>query len=504
MPSITTVIDDTNTITKTDTKDVSSKDYLIHTSKEPNYKGWLLANMLINTSGSTVDQFMPLYANFLGATNTEIGLLTGLYALINVSQLIWAKLSTALARMRIFVIIGWLIQALLFIPIAFLKHGQVLVLIILRFFQGFFSSATAPTYASLQADHILEKDRATRLSQFARLALVGSLIGTLAGGMLFNYLLDILNLGLVSSYTIVFIWTCLLGIMAALVFSLSVPDYQRINTIDSEILVMRELYASTDSSKLSLKQQITIYITKFRNFWHFVVFAMIFWFGVYIAGPFFIIVEIEYYNFSFFEAGLLSAFSIIVQIFIVIYLEHSKILDRLGRKIMLYPAIFLAALTSIATIIPMYLPIHAFSWCIIIWIVSGFGWGVLNAVLTILLLDIVHPKYRTTLIAIFNTIIGLIMFLGPVIGGILTDLFANIIFVFILRFLFMVLSMIFLFKVTEPTIPGTLVRPVRYVFPRVLRHTSLRGVEVVLAVGSSKNVKTKHIGSSQRFFKFRK
>ena len=128
--------------------------------------------MLINTSGSTVDQFKPLYAHFLGATNAEIGLLYGLYALINVSQLLWARFSNAIGKTRIFVIFGWLMQALLFIPIAFLKYGQILALIVFRFLQGLFSSATAPTYSSLQDDHILEKDRATKLNQFARLSLI--------------------------------------------------------------------------------------------------------------------------------------------------------------------------------------------------------------------------------------------------------------------------------------------------------------------------------------------
>ena len=292
--------------------------------------------------------------------------------------------------------------------------------------------------------------------------------------------------------------------MAALIFYVSVPDYHRFEHIDSEILAIRNVYTATDHSKLTLKEKTITYFTKFKNFWNFIIFAMLFWFGVYIAGPFFIIVEIEYYNFTFFEAGLLSALSIVVQIIIVIYLEHSKILDRLGRRIALYPAIFIAALTSIATIVPMYFPVQAFLWCIIIWLISGLGWGILNSALTILLLDIIHPKYRPTLIAVFNTIIGFIMFLGPVVGGIMTDFFDNIVYVFILRFLFMVCSIIFLFKVAEPAISGTLVQPTRYVFPRVLRHTAGRGPEIVLAIGDSKKIKAKHIGFTQRFFKVKK
>ena len=183
MTSSSTITDDTKIISKADTNNILFDEPSTRTPDDPNYKGWLFANMLINTSGSTVDQFMPLYANFLGATNAEIGLLTGLYALINVSQLLWAKLSNAIGKTRIFVVIGWLIQAFLFIPIAFLKYGQIFILIVLRFFQGLFSSATAPTYASLQADHILEKDTATTLSQFTRLAMIGSFVGTIQGGI---------------------------------------------------------------------------------------------------------------------------------------------------------------------------------------------------------------------------------------------------------------------------------------------------------------------------------
>ena len=337
----TTITANTTISTISSPKDTLPKEIATKPPSEPKYSGWLLSNAVINNATATIEQFIPLYAEILGANSSQIGLITGIYSLINLSQIFWSKISQSLGKTRIFVALGWLISTLFYIPLALLKYGQIFLLLVMRTLQGFFAAATVSTQASLQADHIAQVDRARRISQFTEYILIGSLIGTLLGGFLFSYFIDVLNLRSETSYLILFVWSALLGLLASIIFIISVPDYQRLDNslLDVETLIMRDINIS--GSKLSFWKRSKVYLTKFENFWWFTFFAAVFYFAVYLASPFFIILEVNDYNFSYFEASILSGISTIVQIFITVYVGKKNILDKFGRLFPLFPAVII-------------------------------------------------------------------------------------------------------------------------------------------------------------------
>ena len=484
-------------------KDTLPSEIYVKPASKPNYDGWFLSNAIFNTSTSTIEQFIPLYAEtIVGASLSQIGIITGIYAILNVTQLFWARISLYIGKQRIFVVLGWFFTALLYLPLALLKLGQIVLLTIIRMFQSFFLSATLSTQASLQADLISQKQRAEKISLFTRLSLIGSLLGTLLGGFLFTYFADTLNFSPILSYTILFLWTAILGVLASLLFVVSVPDYQRIDKDDLNEDILSTITVNSRTSKLSLVQKTQNYLIKFHNFWLFTVFACIFYFGVYLASPYYILLEINYYHFSYFQASILTGINTSVQILIAFIFHKSKILDIIGRKNPLFPAIIFIIIAGISAIVPYYITgLPAYLWCLGVWTLLGVGWGIFNLTLRVFLLDIAHPKYRVSLIAIFNTSMALANFAGPVIGGFISEFFNNLTYIFVLRAVIIFVAFFMLIKVPEPEIPGTLLKPVRNIFFNVIRNNAGRGPVMVISSAESSKTKIPHWFPTRRRLK---
>ncbi|MHA2273621.1 MAG: MFS transporter [Candidatus Hodarchaeales archaeon] len=136
-----------------------------------------MSQFLNSSSNSTVDPFLPIFARNLGATPVDVGLLAGIFSLVSISQLLWARFAERAQKHRSLVFLGRLMAALLYLPMMLLKQGQILVLLALRFLQGIFVSATAPTETSLMNEHIPLEKRTKILPWFTQLGLIGVILG---------------------------------------------------------------------------------------------------------------------------------------------------------------------------------------------------------------------------------------------------------------------------------------------------------------------------------------
>lgn len=471
----------------------------IRDNKTANFAGWYTSTAFSNSSGAIAEPYLPIFAQSLGASNGEIGLLAGLFSLINISQLIWAQLAIKYGNNKYFVFFGQLITALFFIPMAFLKLGFFILLLILRFFQGLFNSAGVPSLASLKSDYISDKERANKITKFTYLGLTGSFVGTLLGGQLFDYLKTITTTS--ESFSLLFLFTACVGIIGSVVFFFSVPNTAKLpinhDTITPESFINRDL--SHQKSQISFTSKIRGYLKKFRPFWIFTVFGMIFYFGVYTVSPFFIIVEVDYFNFSFFQASILTAISIVFQVSVSIILVKKSLLDTYGRKPFLLLGVLFITFFTLLFAVPYYYmgsfsTEMVFYYCMAIWVVLGCSWGLFNSALAVLLLDIAHPGYRSLLIAVFNACSGIVMFLGPLTGGIIIDSTNDLFLPFILRFVILILGSLYLIKfITEPEISGIELKPIKNVFPFFTRMSSARGPELQIQYGKEKLARKKHL-----------
>ncbi|MFX0015646.1 MAG: MFS transporter [Promethearchaeota archaeon] len=445
-----------------------------------NFTGWALANFLESTSRGGVDHFMPIFARLIGATSSQIGFMSGLFSLVSIFQLFWINLSLKIRKSKFFVLLGWMITFCLFIPISLIKIGHFIYLLIIRTIQGFFYSASVSTQASLLAEHIPQKERAHKIGTMTWLGLGGAFCGTIFSGFAVSALSDNLLIDLNISFALLFVWTCILGLLASLIFYFSVSDYQPYNKMDSSLTIHREMIYPETRSNLTTLQKINRYYKKFGNFWRFCVFSGVFYFAVNLAAPFFIILKIEVYHISFFMASVFTSLSTISQVILGLLFVRIGLLDKIGRKPPLIIGAFFVALGTIGVTFPYYFKISVYEWGFFTWILMGIGWGIFNASLSVFLLDIVHPQYRMQLIAIYNTINGIAMFLGPLLGGIVIEIINNIPIVFLLRGFIILFCLSILITVKEPEIPGILIHPLKYFFIKYFRLGYDRGAEITI------------------------
>ena len=139
---------------------------------------------------------------------------------------------------------------------------------------------------------------------------------------------------------------------------------------------------------------------------------------------------------------------------------------------LIFISLFLIAFASSFIILPYYFKISALLCFISAWIIIGIGEGLFNITMSIFILDIVHPKYRVELIAIYNTLIGISVFLGPILGGLTIQFFQNISISFLGRSFMILISSLLLTRVNDPIITGSLFEPIRLYFSRHLKTES--------------------------------
>jgi MFS family permease len=249
--------------------DLSKSRFSKEILQKPNFTGWNLANFCEHTSRGGVDQFMPIFGSMLGGSAAEIGLMTGAYSLKNIFQFLWALVSARLGKLKIFVVMGWIISSLLFIPMILLKRGQMVLLIIIRFIQGLFYSASPPAQSSLLAEHIPLQERAAKISTFTRIGLLGAFLGTLIGGIIFSLFSDSFDLRIEEIFILLFLWSLLLGLFASMMFYTSVPEYRYHDKLDPSLLIHQHVVQASSPSRLNLFEKILAYSKKFSNFWKF-------------------------------------------------------------------------------------------------------------------------------------------------------------------------------------------------------------------------------------------
>ncbi|MFW9914263.1 MAG: MFS transporter [Candidatus Thorarchaeota archaeon] len=451
-------------------------------AQRANYNRWGLSQFLNSSSTSTVDPFLPIFARSLGATPVDVGILAGIFSLVSISQLLWASFAERAQKHRSLVFLGRLLVALLYLPMILLKHGQIMILWILRFFQGVFASATAPTEISLMNEYIPAQRRTKILPWLTQLGLIGTILGTLLGGLLFTSLTAEIRLSEELAFGILFVWTAVLGIASSLLF-LTAISQEKGAPLSPESLILQRINVP---SQLGVFAKAKAYFRAFDNFWWFCLFAAVFNFGTHFAAPFFIIIQIESYDLTLFEAGIMTAIATSCQVSVLIVQRRYDFIRKVGTRNMLFPALLLISLSTFAVAIPYYfekMPILL--WLAVSWIFLGLGWGIFNSTLIILLLDILHPRYRATLVAIYNTIIGIVMFFAPVLGGLLV-ISTNIASVFVFRSVIILLAMILVIRIKDPEIPGTLLLPTRNVVLKHFRTLSGRGREALVVYARRK------------------
>jgi DHA1 family multidrug resistance protein-like MFS transporter len=367
-------------------------------STKINLRPLYIRSIVNSLSIGTVNPFLGAYAVKLGASSSEMGWFQSSTNLSNnVMQVFWGRLSDRLKRRIPFIVLGSLIVSGLWIPIIFVTSASQLI--ILLAIQALLGSMATPAWTALIGD-LVPSFRLGRANATINLwASIGSLIATLSSGIIMIAIGGTLQEMFLVPLTV----ATICGVTSSLIM------FKLKEKKNNEKLNLKEHFASK-----ILGLDVLARARKMPRFIKYCYVEGIFQFFMSISWPLFSITQIRILKASMLQIALLS----VVQSFVTIIFQGwaGRLADNVGRKPLLVFFRFSLVTVPIA---------YVLSPDINILIVVGAFWGLAQALgqvsATAYLLDVSPEEYRGSFTALFNLVIGVITFLGSLIGGYLSD-----------------------------------------------------------------------------------
>lgn len=342
-----------------------------------------------------VNNFMGVYCVELGATPSDMGWFQSSTNISNnLTQIFWGRLSDNLKQRVPFIVLGSLILSLLWLPMAFVATpNQLIILLVL---QALLGSMATPAWTALIGDLVPSLKLGRANAQINLYASIGSLIATLASGLYMNSIGGTLQ----QKLLVPFIVATVTGVAAS--------------------IIMLRIKESKNGQKLNLKQSFSDIFTTIRqaratpDFTKYCTVDATFQFFMSISWPLFSITQVRILNASILQIAVLSLSQ---SVFIILFQGWAgRLADTLGRRPLLI--LFRFGLVTV----PLA---YAFIPDISILIAIGVFWGIINALgaasQTAYILELCPAMSRGSFTAVYNLLIGLVTFVGSLIGGYLSD-----------------------------------------------------------------------------------
>ncbi len=343
-------------------------------------------------SGFTLDYFAP-FLLLLGGSVSQVGILNALPNFFaSLTQLKSADLVEKLKSRKKVINTFVLVQALVLVPMAFValrcmaQPAAFILLVVVFTTCGAFAT---PAWGSLMSDLVPENKRGEYFGWRNR-ALGFILVGaTFAAGFILH-LLEKLN----AFYGFAIIFAC------AFVFRV-VSWYFLSRMHEPSLHFHRDYYFSLYDFLVRIKES---------NFAKFVIFVSLMSFSVNLASPFFAVLMLRDFGFSYLLYTLITVTATIT-VYSMIH-RWGRHADRVGNLSVLRlcaPLIGVIPLLWIFNHHPLFL--------LFAQIFSGFLWAGFNLCATNFIYDAVIPQKRTRCIAYFNVLNGLALAMGALTGG---------------------------------------------------------------------------------------
>src|SRR3989344_3455064 len=345
--------------------------------------------------GSGISYIAP-FAIALKASNNQIGLLSSIPNLIApISQLWSTKAIQKIKSRKKIVIFSALMQTLMWIPIIlipflFLKNGPIVLIITFSIF-AIFASFLGPVWASWMGDLVPEKKRGRYFGNRSKITGLVALIVSLGAG----FFLDIFPKNDVFKGFVILFMIALVGRLIS-IFFLS-KKYEPKFEIDEKYQFSFTQFTKKMSS---------------NNFGKFTIYLILMMFAVYVASPFFTVYLLKQLNLSYTTFTIISvASSLATLISLPLWGKFAdkygnmRIIKLSGLLVPFVPFLFLFSTNII--------------YLLIIQVFSGIAWAGFNLSTTNFVYDSTTPQRRTACIAYQNIWVGVGIFLGTTVGGLL-------------------------------------------------------------------------------------
>lgn len=338
-----------------------------------------------------INMFLSVFALFLGADNTTIGLIVSLPAVISVIFYIpSAMISERFNKKTICTATCFLSRVVwIFIGmVPFLTSNPIFWLLILISAYSFFSAFIGPAWASLMGEIVPESERGKYFGFRNRLCSIFSLITGISAGVVVHFFNNAFG------FMIVFLVAGIAGIASAVMFS-KFPD---VRLREERIHMTREV---ADAFKNPA----------FRTFM--LIFGL--WqFGIFLSVPFFNVYLVRNLGADYIWLSIIVLVSGISTI--VVQRGWGNISDVLGHR-----AIMIVSGIGISFVPFLWIIIPSPEFVILIYIISGASWAGFGISSFNYLLDITRDKRRAIYTAIFWSVTGVSVIFAPVLGGFIAD-----------------------------------------------------------------------------------
>lgn len=341
------------------------------------------------------DNYINPFAVALGASNFQIGLLSSIPQFLPaLMQLKVADVTERVGSRKKIIVRSVFFHAFMLLPIAFVpylpKFVQVGALISFCTLYMLFASLAGPAWGSLMADLVPVGKRGVFFSKRSRL--IG--IVTLATTFLAGYILHLFKVRLLIGFTVIFFLAMIARYISCYFLS---------RMYEPLLEVKREHYFSFGAFLRRLNV---------GNFGKYVIFQSSFNFAVFIASPFFPVFMLRDLGFSYLTYTIVvTTVPLAMILSISSWGRYSDILGN--RRIMGICSIAISVLPA------LWLVSHQVYFLIGIQVLAGFFWGGFNLCSSNFIYESAIPEKRTRCISYFNTINGLAICLGNLLGGFL-------------------------------------------------------------------------------------
>jgi MFS family permease len=346
--------------------------------------------VLHSFSAGIVGPYLPIYAVQMGAASAEVGWLRSLTNLFgNIMQIPWGLASDRLGRRVPLIVLGGLLNALLFLPMIYVQTPWQLIALVAA--QAFVSSMIAPVWSALIGDTVNRNQRGTMTARINMAASLGSMAATLLSG----YIMGVVTANLTQAYLIPLILAALVGFIAS-----------------GSVLTFRERRKEKRETGISTWFDWKAF-RRNHDFRTFSLISIVHSFFMSISWPLFSITTARLAQGDMVQIAYLSIVS--GSVTLVARRFVGRLSDRAGRKplivlgragVFLFPLLYAVATN--------FLYLYA----------AGLVGGVLAAASEIAifayLLDVTPDEKRGASFALFNTLNGVSTFFGSLLGGYLT------------------------------------------------------------------------------------
>jgi MFS family permease len=347
------------------------------------------------------EQYVTPYALKLGATNSEIGILSSVPAFIGAISQVWgAKLTDDYQNRKKIVLWCVFLQAVSLLPlfiIPLLTNSMLLLTIIFSLYL-IFANMGGPAWNSWIGDVISKDDRSRYFAKRNKIAIAFLLFSVMSAGIILNFFA---SFDIWTGFAILFV-IAFLGRLISL-YALSKqyePQYE----------FKKESYFSFKDFLKRMPE---------TNFGNFVIFRSLIAFAVMIGSPFFAVYMLNDLEFSYIQYTAVVLAPMVIKILTMTYWGKNS--ERWGNKNIMFVSAFWIALTPFWWFISGFFleGTLIFYFLLLSESITGFAWAGFELTTFNYMLETSKPEKRARAFAYFNVIFGTFVMIGGLLGAFL-------------------------------------------------------------------------------------